>query len=99
MKRWLAVSALSALVALSTITVALAQGVTQPFIYQGFLTQSGTPVHGVRQMHFRIYRVLTGGTPLWGTASPLTVNVSNGLFTVQLNPPYPSGQVKICSLR
>jgi hypothetical protein len=85
MRRWLAVSALSALVALSTITVALAQGVTQPFIYQGFLTQGGTPVNGVRQMHFRIYRVLTGGTPLWGTTSPIPVQVSNGLFTVQLN--------------
>jgi hypothetical protein len=85
MKRWLAVSALSALVALSTITVARAQGVTQPFIYQGFLTQSGTPVHGVRQMQFRIYNAL--GTLRWSTVPPLTVNVSNGLFTVQLNPP------------
>jgi hypothetical protein len=83
MKRWLAVSALSALVALSTITVARAQGVTQPFIYQGFLTQSGTPVHGVRQMQFRIYNAL--GTLRWSTVPPLTVNVSNGLFTVQLN--------------
>jgi hypothetical protein len=99
MKRWLAVSALSALVALSTITVARAQGVTQPFIYQGFLTQSGTPVNNPAQpMQFRIYSVLAGGSPLWDSGA-LTVPVSNGLFTVQLNPPYPSGQVQIGSLR
>jgi hypothetical protein len=87
MRRWLAVSALSALVALSTITVARAQGVTQPFIYQGFLTQSGTPVNNLSQpMRFRIYDALTGGAMLWDSGN-LTVNVSNGLFTVQLNPP------------
>jgi hypothetical protein len=87
MKRWLAVSALSALVALSTLAGVHAQGVTQPFTYQGFLRQGGAPLNNPSQsMRFRIFDALTGGTMLWDSGA-LTVNVSNGLFTVQLNPP------------
>jgi hypothetical protein len=87
MKRWLAVSVLSALVALMTLACVHAQGVTQPFTYQGFLRQGGAPLNNPSQpMRFRIYDALTGGTMLWDSGA-LTVNVSNGLFTVQLNPP------------
>jgi hypothetical protein len=87
MKRWLAVSVLSALVALSTLAGVHAQGVTQPFTYQGYLRQGGAPLNNPSQsMRFRIYDALTGGTMLWDSGA-LTVNVSNGLFTVQLNPP------------
>jgi hypothetical protein len=87
MKRWLVVSGLSALVALSTLAGVHAQGVTQPFTYQGFLRQGGAPLNNPSQaMRFRIYDALTGGTALWDSGA-LTVNVSNGLFTVQLNPP------------
>jgi hypothetical protein len=87
MKRWLAVSVLSALVALMTLACVHAQGVTQPFTYQGFLRQGGAPLNNPSQsMRFRIFDALTGGTMLWDSGA-LTVNVSNGLFTVQLNPP------------
>jgi hypothetical protein len=87
MKRWLAVSTLSALVALSILACAFAQGVTQPFIYQGFLRQGGAPLNNPSQsMQFRIFATLTGGSALWDSGA-LTVPVSNGLFTVQLNPP------------
>jgi hypothetical protein len=87
MKRWLAVSVLSALVALTTLAGVHAQGVTQPFTYQGYLRQGGAPLNNPSQaMRFRIYDALTGGTALWDSGA-LTVNVSNGLFTVQLNPP------------
>jgi len=87
MKRWLVVSGLSALVALSTLAGVHAQGVTQPFTYQGYLRQGGAPLNNPSQsMRFRIYDALTGGTALWDSGA-LTVNVSNGLFTVQLNPP------------
>jgi hypothetical protein len=87
MKRWLAVSVLSALVALTILAGVHAQGVTQPFTYQGFLRQGGAPLNNPSQaMRFRIYDALTGGTALWDSGA-LTVNVSNGLFTVQLNPP------------
>jgi hypothetical protein len=87
MKRWLAVSAFSALVALMTLACVHAQGVTQPFTYQGYLRQGGAPLNNPSQsMRFRIFDALTGGTMLWDSGA-LTVNVSNGLFTVQLNPP------------
>jgi hypothetical protein len=87
MKRWLAVSVFSAFVALLTLACAYAQGVTQPFTYQGFLRQGGAPLNNPSQsMRFRIYDALTGGTMLWDSGA-LTVNVANGLFTVQLNLP------------
>jgi hypothetical protein len=87
MKRWLAVSVLSALVALTILAGVHAQGVTQPFTYQGYLRQGGAPLNNPSQsMRFRIFDALTGGTMLWDSGA-LTVNVSNGLFTVQLNPP------------
>jgi hypothetical protein len=87
MKRWLAVSVLSALVALTILAGVHAQGVTQPFTYQGFLRQGGAPLNNPSQaMRFRIFDALTGGTMLWDSGA-LTVNVANGLFTVQLNPP------------
>ena len=87
MKQWLAVSVFSAFVALLTLACAYAQGVTQPFTYQGFLRQGGAPLNNPSQsMRFRIYDALTGGTMLWDSGA-LTVNVANGLFTVQLNPP------------
>jgi hypothetical protein len=87
MKRWLAVSVLSALVALTILAGVHAQGVTQPFTYQGFLRQGGVPLNNPSQsMRFRIFDALTGGTMLWDSGA-LAVNVSNGLFTVQLNPP------------
>jgi len=61
--------------------------VTQPFTYQGYLRQGGAPLNNPSQsMQFRIYDALTGGTLLWNSGA-LTVNVSNGLFTVQLTPP------------
>jgi len=87
MKQWLAVSVFSAFVALLTLACAYAQGVTQPFTYQGFLRHGGAPLNNPSQsMRFRIYDALTGGTMLWDSGA-LTVNVANGLFTVQLNPP------------
>jgi hypothetical protein len=58
--------------------------VAQPFTYQGFLKQNGQPVNGTVSLTFRLYNALTGGSQV---ASPInqTVNVQNGLFTVELN--------------
>ncbi|CUU38222.1 MAG: hypothetical protein K6U12_11420 [Armatimonadetes bacterium] len=87
MKRWLTISVMSALVALSALAGAFAQGVTQAFTYQGYLRQGGAPLNNPSQsMRFRIFATATDTTVLWDSGT-LTVNVSNGLFTVQLNPP------------
>jgi hypothetical protein len=58
--------------------------VAQPFTYQGFLKQNGQPVNGTVSMVFRLYDAPTGGTQI-GSAITQTVNVQNGLFTVELN--------------
>jgi hypothetical protein len=78
---------LSAVLALSVMSGALAQGVTQAFTYQGFLRQGGAPLtNPSQQMRFRVYDAATGGALLWDSGN-LSVNVNNGLFTVQLNAP------------
>ncbi|MDW8052794.1 MAG: hypothetical protein RMJ83_10005 [Armatimonadota bacterium] len=77
---------LCAVLALAAVSDALAQGVTQPFTFQGFLRQSGLPVTSSVSMEFRIYATATGGTALWSSGT-LSVSVSNGLFTVVLTPP------------
>ncbi|GIV11582.1 MAG: hypothetical protein KatS3mg020_1073 [Fimbriimonadales bacterium] len=78
---------LSVIFALSAMSGALGQGVSQAFTYQGFLRQGGAPLTNPSQsMTFRIYDALTGGTLLWNSGA-VTVNVNNGLFTVQLNAP------------
>jgi hypothetical protein len=64
----------------------MALSCAQPFTYQGFLRQGGSPANGNYTMTFRIYDALTGGTLLWNSGA-VTVNVNNGLFTVQLNAP------------
>ncbi len=78
---------LSAILAVASLSGAWAQGVAQAFTYQGSLRQGGNPVTNPSQpMTFRIYNALTGGTLLWNSGA-ITVNVQNGLFTVQLNAP------------
>lgn len=52
--------------------------------YQGFLTESGSPVTGTRDMNFRVFAAPTGGAALFtevhGGAN--TVTVTNGNFSV-----------------
>jgi hypothetical protein len=58
--------------------------VAQPFTYQGFPKQNGQPVNGATSLTFRLYTAPTGGSQI-GSAITQTVNVQNGLFTVELN--------------
>jgi len=61
--------------------IATAAIVTQNITYQGVLTDSsGNPLNGNYQMTFRLYEVVSGGSPL-GTSGPVSVTVTNGLFT------------------
>ena len=83
MKRWLAVSALSALVALSTLADAFAQGTA--FTYQGFLRQGGTPVNTNHDFQFSLWTAASGGTQVGSTQTRTNVSVQNGLFTVTLD--------------
>jgi hypothetical protein len=83
MKRWLAVSAFSALVALSTLADAFAQGTA--FTYQGFLRQGGTPVNTNHDFQFSLWTAASGGTQVGSTQTRTNVSVQNGLFTVTLD--------------
>lgn len=81
MKRVLFFLKLSLLVNL--VWFPLAYAVPNLISYQGVLNDSsGTPVSSTVIMTFSIYDVETGGTALWSETQ--SVNVSNGLFNVQL---------------
>ncbi len=70
---------------LGWLTLTLASPlVAQPFTYQGFLKQNGQPVNGTTTLTFRLYDAFTGGAQI-GSPITRTVNVQNGLFTVQLD--------------
>ena len=76
--------ALRAISALTIMMSALTQGMSQPFTYQGLLKDGGNPANGNYQMTFRLFSVAGGGTAL-ATVGPVSVSVSNGLFTVNLD--------------
>lgn len=54
------------------------------FTYQGQLLQTGLPTDGTCDFQFGLFAVDSGGTAS-GTQTASPVNVTNGLFTVQLN--------------
>jgi hypothetical protein len=55
------------------------------FTYQGRLTDGGTPANGTYDLDFKLYDALSGGSQVGSTSAQRSVNVSNGLFTVQLD--------------
>ncbi len=58
--------------------------VPQHISYQGLLSDSsGNPISGAVNLTFRLYPTETGGSPSW-TEAHSSVNVSQGIFTVQL---------------
>jgi len=83
MKRWLAVSAFSALVALLTLACVHAQGTV--FTYQGFLKVSGNPANANYDFQFSLWTAASGGTQIGSTLTLTSVPVQNGLFTVSLD--------------
>ncbi len=64
------------------LTAAIAAA--QPFTYQGFLRDNGSPATGSYNMTFRLYPVNAGGAAL-ATVGPVSVNASNGLFSQDLD--------------
>jgi hypothetical protein len=83
MKRWLAVSAFSAFVALSMLACVHAQGTV--FTYQGFLKVSGNPANANYDFQFSLWTAASGGTQIGSTLTLTSVPVQNGLFTVSLD--------------
>jgi hypothetical protein len=83
MKRWLAVSAFSAFVALMTLACVHAQGTV--FTYQGFLKVSGNPANANYDFQFSLWTAASGGSQVGSTLTLTSVPVQNGLFTVSLD--------------
>lgn len=59
-------------------------GFSQPFVYQGFLRDNGSPATGNYSVTFRLFAVESGGSPI-GTVGPVATSLSNGLFTARLD--------------
>lgn len=80
----------SFLVILACVVISLPSlgAVPQLLSYQGQLNQSnGQPVNGALSITFLIYDLPTGGSAIWTETQ--TVNVSNGVFGVQLGSSQP----------
>ena len=55
------------------------------FTYQGHLTENNASFTGVAEMQFTLWDFLSGGTSLaTNSPSPLSVDVADGVFTVDL---------------
>ncbi len=55
------------------------------FTYQGRLTDGGSPANGAYDFQFKLYDAESGGTQVGTTVTADDVQVSEGLFTVQLD--------------
>src|ERR1051325_8987405 len=81
----LSVTALSAVLTPELrLPSAAAQGTA--FTYQGQLRDNGAPANGIYDLRFTIYDLNSGGNIAGGPLTNFSVGVSNGLFTVVLDP-------------
>ena len=54
--------------------------------YNGKLKEYRVEVNGTKQMNFKLYSQLTGGTALWESGTE-NIKVSSGIFTYVIEPP------------
>ena len=78
-----AMTAMAALVAVLAVSVAQAQ--TSVFTYQGALSDGGTPAEGPHDLRFRLFDAETGGTQVGSDICVDDVDVTEGIFPVQLD--------------
>lgn len=58
----------------------------EPFTYQGLLMAEGTPANGSYDLRFEVYTAATDGVRLGETVTNASALISNGLFTVEVDP-------------
>lgn len=58
---------------------------TSAITYQGVLSDGGAPANGTYQMQFSLFDAVSAGTQVGSTITNTSVNVANGIFTVQLD--------------
>ena len=71
----------------TAVNPGLAQG--SAFTYQGFLTDGGVAANGVYDLEFRVFDALTVGAQQGGTVAVNDLALTNGIFTVTLDPGVP----------
>ena len=59
---------------------------SMPFTYQGRLNNNAFPAQGIYDFRFTVFDALSGGSALGTTMAVSGVTVSNGMFTVSLDP-------------
>ncbi len=74
------------LIALVAVAPSLGETpLTTAFTYQGQLKQNGIPVNGTVNMVISLWDAATDGNPIGPIVDPAPVQVTNGVFTVQLD--------------
>ena len=63
----------------------IAPAQTATFTYQGRLTDASAQANGTYDLGFALFDAATGGTQIGAAQTRAAVNVSNGVFTVQLD--------------
>ena len=66
-------------------TAVAAFGQTTAFTYQGKLSDGGLPANGTYQMQFGLFDAQSGGNQIGSNATISDVQVTNGIFTVNLD--------------
>jgi hypothetical protein len=83
-RKLLVLSAMIVALGLLALVTACGPTLQNKMSYQGRLTDSGgNPVNGTRNLTFRLFTALTGGTAIWQETQN-GVDVNNGLFNVVL---------------
>ena len=76
------------LLAASLALVLVSPGIplsAEPFTFQGFLEQSGSPLNGNANLAFKLYDAQSGGSQQGATISANAYPVLDGVFTIDLN--------------
>ncbi|MBK6725702.1 MAG: hypothetical protein IPG63_00335 [Xanthomonadales bacterium] len=76
-------NALLALALAATLPFATAQA--DPFTFQGFLEQAGTPLNGSANLAFKLYDADTAGSQIGSTLSANAWPVAAGVFSIDLD--------------
>lgn len=76
----------AAFLVLSAISARVAQAQGTTFTYQGRLLTNGAPASGFFDFQFAVFDALSGGAQQGTTFNTNSVTVTNGLFTVTLDP-------------
>ena len=95
MMRRTVVSGIAMMLAAASLTLSAYAQSSTAFTYQGFLRDNGQPANGQYDLQFTLYDALTGGNQIGNSVVIDDLQITNGLFTVEIDfgiNPFSSGQ-------